>query len=121
MREVFNNLIRRVLALTIRCPKHPRTKGDVLRYALRLYLTNLRYGLCWAINKATVHFQYERFIIKDDYENLPLVFPLFRYEIAVKMFNGNGLRCLYWWPIEDWKSRYRYMKWLIKQYDNEEL
>lgn len=122
MRDVFNKLIRRVLALTIRCPKKPKTKGDILRYALYVYLRDDNcYGLCSAIFKATVRFQYKRDVIGVYYNNLPWVFPLFCYEIAVKKFNGSRTVNDYWWPHTDWRSRYRYMKWLIRQYNNVEL
>jgi len=121
MRDV-DKLIRRVLALTIRYPKRPKTKGDILRYALYIYLKGDCRGLCDAIYKATVRFQYKRDVIGIYHKNLPLVFPLFCYKIAVEDFNAPlRWKISYWWPITDWKSRYRFMRWLIKKYDKVEL
>ena len=119
MRDVFNKLIRRVLALTIRCPKKPKTKGDILRYVLKHYLKYGEYGLCYEIRNALVHYEIIDCLIDPVYYRLHKYFPLFRKDIATRLFNGGGY--LYWWPIEDWKNRYRYMRWLIREYDNEGL
>ena len=118
---MFDKLIRKCLALCIRCPKKPKTKGDVLRYALRWYLHSNDCGLCCAIDRATYHFQYKSNIIGYGYNNVSLMFPLFCYKIAVEEFDASGPKGSYWWPIRNWRIRYRFMKWLIKEYDNVKL
>lgn len=119
MEDVFNKLIRRVLALTIRCPKRPRTKGDILRCALKHYLKYGRYGLCYEIRWAVEHYKITNDLIVQCHGRLYIYFFLFKRDIAIRLFNGSG--DLYWWPTEDWKNRYRYMRWLIKEYDKEAL
>lgn len=119
MRDVFNKLIRRVLALTIRCPKKPKTKGDILRYALYVYLKGGYDGLCFAIGDATEHYHYKHDLPQYILFKVPQIFPLFRKDIAIRLFNGRDDS--YWWPIEDWKNRYRYMRWLIREYNNVKL
>lgn len=116
MRDVFNKLIRRVLALTIRCPKKPKTKGDILRYSLKSYIKNPKTGLCAKIKLSLSDYAA---IVCINYSDISTCFPLFRKDIAIQHFNGrNGI---YWWPIKDWKSRYRYMRWLIREYNNVKL
>lgn len=119
MIDVFNKLIRRALASTIRCPKKPRTKGDILKYALRWYLNTGSSGLCYAIKIAAGRYHYKYELIAYDCRKIPRVFPLFEKKTAIRLFGGRDEN--YWWPIEDWKSRYRYMKWLIRQYNNVKL
>ncbi len=119
MRDVFNKLIRRMLALTIRCPKKPKTKGDILKYALRWYLNSGSSGLCRAIDDVIGYYRYKYNILLYDGFCISQIFPLFNKRIAICLFNGSD--DMYWWPIEDWKNRYRYMRWLIKEYDKEKL
>lgn len=118
MRDV-DKLIRRALALTIRCPKKPRTKGDILRYALNHYLKYGAYGLCYEIRNAVEHYKIIDKLNKQCDGRLYIYFQLFRRDIAIHLFGGSDN--LYWWHLEDWESRYRYMKWLIRQYNNVEL
>lgn len=115
----LDTLKRRWLALWIRCPKKAKTKGDILRYALYVYLKGDCYGLCKAIRYAMKHYNYKHDIIADSVSKIPEIFPLFNKRIAICLFNGRDWA--FWWPHTDWRSRYKYMRWLIKEYDNIKL
>lgn len=117
--NTLDTLKRKWLALWIRCPKKPRTKGDILRYALYIYLKGKYYGLSQAVIHAAKHYHYKCDFIANNIHKIPEVFPLFRKEIAIRLFNGRDW--VHWWPLEDWKSRYKYMRWLIREYNNVKL
>lgn len=118
---MINTLIKRLLALRIRYPERPKTKGDILRYAFYVYLRGDYDGLCHSILYAIkkYHWYYKYLGVVNNIQDISILFPLFNKRIAICIFKGRDDR--YWWPINDYKHRYRYMKWLIKQYDNEKL
>ena len=108
----LDTLQRKILAACIRVGKEP-TKRNILKTALKYYLTKgyRRVGLCHSINKAIaiklVTPMYEASDVREK------EFNLFNRSTAKKF---GSLDAPYWWPMDDWKSRYKYMKWLIKQY-----
>lgn len=114
-----DTLIKRWYALWIRYPKRPKTKGDILRYALYIYLRDDYDGLCFAIEKAIEYYHCKYDFIAYNPHKMPEIFPLFNNETATHLFNGRNAG--FWWPIDDYKNRYKYMKWLIKQYDGIKL
>lgn len=116
---MFDKLIKRLLISRIKYPEVPKTKGDILKYALYIYLNGEHNGLCHSIRAATEYYDYKCDIINNDIYKIPQVFPLFERRIAVCFFNGHYNT--FWWPVKDWRNRYRFMKWLIKKYNNVEL
>ena len=98
---------RKLLALFIRPGKEATTR-NILRYALKYYLNGHCDGLCFAIFKAAK--VYNTLYI----HVLSYYIPEFTNKNAVKYFGGEHLP--FWWPLDDWKSRYKFMKWLIKKY-----
>ena len=116
---MLDRLKRRWLALWIGCPKKAKTKGDILKYALYIYLKGECYGLCYAVRYALEHYHYKQYLIPYTYHKVLSIFPLFSRDRAVNLF--NGVDAAYWWPTKDWRNRYRFMKWLIKKYNNVEL
>lgn len=113
----MDTLIKRCLATCVKYPERPKTKGDILRYALYIYLRGDHDGLCNSIIDATEHLLQIKFY--SNYSKISKLFPLFSKKIAIRSFKGSN--SAYWWPIDDYKNRYKYMKWLIRQYDNEKL
>lgn len=103
----MKNCKRKLLALFIRPGKEATTR-NILRYALKYYLNGHCFCLCYAIEIAL--FVYYNITTEKLYDYI----PEFTNQNAVKYFGGQS-RPL-WWPIEDWKSRYKFMKWLIKKY-----
>lgn len=98
---------RKLLALFIRPGKEATTR-NILKYALKYYLnSNYCIGLCGVIIRA-----YEFYNIV--YINISDYIPEFTNQNAVKYFGGQNRP--FWWPLDDWKSRYKFMKWLIKKY-----
>ena len=101
--------LRRLLAFFI-IPGKSNTIKNILKLALKNYLTKGYRGLCASVHDAIYHYN----------KNIPSVFSirdkisLFDKDIAIQQFNAtdNG----FWWPTYDWISRYNFMKWLIKQY-----
>ena len=114
-------LIKRCLASCVKYPERPKTKGDILRYALYVYLRGDYDGLCHSILHAIKHYHwyYKHLGVVNNTNDISILFPLFNKRIAINLFNGKDWA--YWWPFEDYKNRYKYMKWLIKTYDNEKL
>lgn len=110
-----DTFIKKYLASCIKYPEKPKTKGDILRYALYVYLNCEHNGLCHAIIHATKHYNYK----VGSFNKISEIFPLFKKEVAIRLFNGKDWA--YWWPFENWINRYRYMRWLIKEYDNIKL
>ena len=110
---------RRILSWFIRPPKKVKTKGDVLKWALYYYMYDrMSYGLCVCIAKA----------MRDKWHKSPLVYlsilpymDFAKFNRREAIDNWGAYNNAYWWDVNDWQSRYRYMKWLIKQYKNEEL
>ena len=112
----LDRLRRRFLAARIHVGKEP-TKQNILKNALKMYLEGHHMGLCLAMNASIRFYNSQHGIPIDAVTTTNFrgeVFPLFNSNIA-KKFGGTPCT-LYWWPISDWKSRYKYMKWLIKQY-----
>jgi hypothetical protein len=108
----LDTLQRKILAACIRVGKEP-TKRNILKAALKYYLTEgyLIVGLCYSINKTiAIKLGIPGYKASDVREK---EFNLFNRSTAKKF---GSLNRPYWWPMDDWKSRYKYMKWLIKQY-----
>ena len=116
---MIDTLIKRCLASCVKYPERPKTKGDILRYALYVYLNGEHIGLCHAIRYAMKHYNYKYDVIVGSFSKISEIFPLFEKNVAIRLFNGKDWA--YWWPLEDYKNRYRYMRWLIKEYDNIKL
>lgn len=106
------SMIRKILAWFINLEKEP-TKENVLKYALKNYLnkTNGSNGLCHYLNDSFEHYLNKHV---GCYANIKCYIPLYDKNYAIKYFKGRD--SIYWWNIEDWWHRYRFMKWLIKQY-----
>ena len=111
--NILDSLHRKFLAACIHVDKEP-TKRNILKTALKYYLTRgYGYvGLCYSIDKVIAIklgiLAYEASDIRKE------KFILFNKGIAKEKFGGRNKP--YWWPLDDWKSRYKYMKWLIEQY-----
>ena len=103
-----------LLGLFMRVPKHPKTKGDVLRIALKWYLMGRSKGLCNSILDAILYEGQLPYI-----GTIETLFPLFNFVEAWTKFGAEPY--FYWWPIREWKPRYKYMKWLINQYKDEKI
>ena len=108
---------RKLYCWLLRKPIDVKTKGDLLQAALKKYLEewDVGVGLCWAIRTSLRDYDYTPY----HYEDLVNIFPLFNRSEAVNY--GGSTDSQYWWPLEDWQSRYRFMKKLIKQYKHEPL
>lgn len=101
-------MIRRKLLALFICPGKEATTRNILKYALKYYLNGNCDGLCFAIFKAST-------VYNTLYTHLLFNYiPEFTNQNAVKYFGGQNRP--FWWPLDDWKSRYKFMKWLIKKY-----
>lgn len=109
MKQKLERYIRHILAFFIH-PGKEKTIKNVLKYALVLYLTKHYKGLCICITTALVCYNYNCNYI----DAISDIIPQCNRNAAIKYF--NGVDHLYWWKSDDWFSRYRFMKWLIKQY-----
>lgn len=86
---------------------HEVLATDVLKYALAIY--QFQYsgiGLCRCLDIAK-----RAYGIDCDIKNSAL-FTSYNEE-TIKRFNGN-CKCTYWWATCDWRSRYKFMIYLIE-------
>lgn len=89
---------------------------DVLLYAKHLYILCIKEkdpeslpGMCYCIYKAILHYTNTHIAYTDLIYYIP--------EFNVKFLNGDPQQ-VYWWPIEDSKSRIEAFDKLIKAYEN---
>lgn len=107
-------MIRKVLAWFIKPGEEP-TKENILKYALKNYLNKtIIQGycgncLCFYLSDSIIHY-----INVEHCSDIKLYIPLYDQSYAIKYFKGRD--SIYWWDTKDWWHRYRFMKWLIKQY-----
>lgn len=52
--------------------------------------------------------------LKTRFDEIRLFIPLFTIENAAR-FGAGTYVLAYWWPLQDMKSRARFVKWIIKQ------
>lgn len=109
MKRIIEKRIRYILAFFI-YPGKEQTIKNVLKYALKLYLTHNYKGLCICTTTALIHYHYNCNYI----DAINDIIPQFNQNSAIKHFSATNN--IYWWKKSDWLSRYRFMKWLIKQY-----
>ena len=117
-------MIRKVLAWFIKPGEEP-TNENILKYALKNYLNkavvrayccgdirfNLSNGLCIYLSDSLMHYLNVHATYCSEIQRY---IPLYNNNCAVKYFKAKS--SLFWWDIRDWRNRYRFMKWLIKQY-----
>lgn len=110
MKQKIERCIRHILASFIH-PGKKKTIKNVLKYALKLYLTKYYGGgLCIYVVIALDKYDYKT----NTLTRISSIIPQFKRKIAIEHFNGSYNP--YWWKPSDWFSRYKFMKWLIKQY-----
>lgn len=105
-------IIRKLLAMTIK-PTEEKTIENVLKRSLKHYLFDGYFGLCACVVNSLVYYGYSTNYYLG---NIIKYVPEFTQENAILLFHGK--EDSYWWPIGKWWPRYRFMKWLIKQYKN---
>lgn len=113
-----NSMIRKTLAWFIKPGKEP-TNENILKDALKNYLNKADligvdgYGLGLCVYLVDSIKQYLNVHI-NYYKDIKLYIPLYDVSYAISSFKGKD--GAYWWSVKDWWHRYRFMKWLIKQY-----
>lgn len=109
------NLCRKLLAMTIK-PGQKKSIKNVLKFALKIYLSRRCNGLCASIRLAFVKYDYVPWNLYD-ITDIEFFIPEYTKENATNLFGAKvNVFTGYWWPIDKWFPRYRFMKWLIKQY-----
>jgi hypothetical protein len=93
-------------------PISPATILEVLKLAKEMYLNrNLEFGMCFCIHTNLCRIVHKPLI--NDYEYLSKYIPEFNPEFL----NGDP-KCVYWWPLNDVKSRIKAFDKLISIYEN---
>lgn len=111
------NWCRKLLAMTIK-PSEEKSIKNVLKFALKTYLNGEYFGLCSSIKSAMVIYDYTSSNLSV-YTSIDIedYIPEYTKENATNLFNAKvNVFTGYWWSIDKWFPRYRFMKWLIKQY-----
>lgn len=101
------NIIRKIqkhlFPKTLKCVY----RKDILEYALH---HNHDTGVCNAIWCSLSHYGLVR--------NIEKYLPLENMDNA-KKFKAKYRCDRYWWPLNDWTDRIKYIKWLLEQYKDD--
>lgn len=81
-------------------------RKDILKYALKHH----KAGVCATLWNSLWHYNIPA--------NMHVYLPLANLDNA-KNFKAESRQDGYWWPLNDWTNRIKYLKWLLEQYKDD--
>ena len=100
--NIIREIQKRWFPKTLKCVY----RKDIIKYALKHH----KEGVCATLWNSLWHY--------DISANMRKYLPLAELDNA-KIFGAKLRPDKYWWPLNDWTNRTKYLKWLLEQYKDD--